>query len=194
MLLGGGAKPGPRLGSVGNLLPDLRLPAACDALSTTIHTFSRKCLCRSHTFHISRDSHRVHLSPSSPPRISLRAHFRTKHADQDLPHRDPRHPGSCRTGRHVSLSAAQMTTAVFENRALKLFLRPVLPYLPWFLCTARMWLGLPELVAAVSNAGGLGILTGLTAGSPENLRESECSGWRLTEASAGWVTWKDDMF
>ncbi|GAA5950877.1 hypothetical protein JCM3765_004617 [Sporobolomyces pararoseus] len=35
-----------------------------------------------------------------------------------------------------------------------------------------MWVGLPELVAAVSNAGGLGILTGLTAGSPENLRES----------------------
>ncbi|GAA5857114.1 hypothetical protein JCM8547_007966 [Rhodosporidiobolus lusitaniae] len=35
-----------------------------------------------------------------------------------------------------------------------------------------MWVGLPKLVAAVSNAGGLGILTGLTAGSPENLRAS----------------------
>ncbi|GAA5972211.1 hypothetical protein JCM11641_002360 [Rhodosporidiobolus odoratus] len=35
-----------------------------------------------------------------------------------------------------------------------------------------MWVGLPKLVAAVSEAGGLGILTGLTAGSPENLRNS----------------------
>ncbi|GAA6039021.1 hypothetical protein JCM8097_000157 [Rhodosporidiobolus ruineniae] len=35
-----------------------------------------------------------------------------------------------------------------------------------------MWVGLPKLVAAVSNGGGLGILTGLTAGSPENLRNS----------------------
>ncbi|GAA5859809.1 hypothetical protein JCM1840_006463 [Sporobolomyces johnsonii] len=35
-----------------------------------------------------------------------------------------------------------------------------------------MWVGLPKLVAAVSNAGGLGILTGLTPGSPEKLRES----------------------
>ncbi|KAI5481445.1 2-nitropropane dioxygenase [Pseudohyphozyma bogoriensis] len=35
-----------------------------------------------------------------------------------------------------------------------------------------MWVGLPKLVAAVSNAGGLGILTGLTAGSPEKLRDS----------------------
>lgn len=35
-----------------------------------------------------------------------------------------------------------------------------------------MWLGEPSLVAAVSNGGGLGILTGLTAGSPENLRQS----------------------
>ncbi|KAM0755732.1 inosine monophosphate dehydrogenase [Meredithblackwellia eburnea MCA 4105] len=35
-----------------------------------------------------------------------------------------------------------------------------------------MWVGLPKLVAAVSEAGGLGILTGLTAGSPGNLRNS----------------------
>ena len=35
-----------------------------------------------------------------------------------------------------------------------------------------MWVGLPKLVAAVSNAGGLGILTGLTPGSPEKLRQS----------------------
>ena len=35
-----------------------------------------------------------------------------------------------------------------------------------------MWVGLPKLVAAVSNAGGLGVLTGLTPGSPEKLRES----------------------
>lgn len=31
--------------------------------------------------------------------------------------------------------------------------------------------GQPKLVSSVSNAGGLGILTGLTAGSPENLRK-----------------------
>ncbi|GAA5831226.1 hypothetical protein JCM3766R1_002973 [Sporobolomyces carnicolor] len=43
-----------------------------------------------------------------------------------------------------------------------------------------MWVGLPKLVAAVSNAGGLGILTGLTAGSPENLRESIRETKKLT--------------
>lgn len=35
-----------------------------------------------------------------------------------------------------------------------------------------MWVGEVKLVAAVSNAGGLGILTGLTPGSPENLRKA----------------------
>lgn len=35
-----------------------------------------------------------------------------------------------------------------------------------------MWVGLPKLVAAVSNAGALGILTGLTPGSPDGLRAS----------------------
>lgn len=45
-----------------------------------------------------------------------------------------------------------------------------------------MWIGLPALVAAVSNAGGLGILTGLTPGSPEKLRESESYAGRLTAA------------
>jgi NAD(P)H-dependent flavin oxidoreductase YrpB (nitropropane dioxygenase family) len=34
-----------------------------------------------------------------------------------------------------------------------------------------MWVGTPKLAAAVSNAGGLGIVTGLSAGSPENLRK-----------------------
>ena len=32
-----------------------------------------------------------------------------------------------------------------------------------------MWVGTAELAAAVSNAGGLGILTALTQGSPEGL-------------------------
>lgn len=32
------------------------------------------------------------------------------------------------------------------------------------------WVGLPQLAAAVSNAGGLGILTALTQPSPEALR------------------------
>ncbi|GAA5872308.1 hypothetical protein JCM3774_003340 [Rhodotorula dairenensis] len=35
-----------------------------------------------------------------------------------------------------------------------------------------MWVGEVQLVASVSNAGGLGILTGLTTGSPENLRQA----------------------
>jgi len=35
-----------------------------------------------------------------------------------------------------------------------------------------MWVGLPKLVAAVSNAGGLGILTGLTQPTPEDLRKA----------------------
>lgn len=35
-----------------------------------------------------------------------------------------------------------------------------------------MWLGLPVLAAAVSNAGGLGILTGLTQPTPQKLREA----------------------
>jgi NAD(P)H-dependent flavin oxidoreductase YrpB (nitropropane dioxygenase family) len=44
-----------------------------------------------------------------------------------------------------------------------------------------MWVGLPKLVAAVSEAGGLGILTGLTAGSPENLRTSIREVRKLTK-------------
>lgn len=35
-----------------------------------------------------------------------------------------------------------------------------------------MWIGVENLVAAVSNAGGLGILTGLTFGTPDKLREA----------------------
>ena len=34
------------------------------------------------------------------------------------------------------------------------------------------WVGLPKLVAAVSNAGGLGIITALTQPSPDALREA----------------------
>ena len=34
-----------------------------------------------------------------------------------------------------------------------------------------MWVGRAELVSAVSNAGGLGILTGLTQPTPEALKE-----------------------
>ena len=33
-----------------------------------------------------------------------------------------------------------------------------------------MWVGRAELAAAVSNAGGLGLITGLTPGSPDALR------------------------
>ncbi|KAK4054831.1 hypothetical protein OIV83_000755 [Microbotryomycetes sp. JL201] len=37
---------------------------------------------------------------------------------------------------------------------------------------AMMWIAEPKLTAAASNAGGLGVLTGLTPGSPENLRKA----------------------
>lgn len=43
-----------------------------------------------------------------------------------------------------------------------------------------MWVGLPRLVAAVSETGGLGILTGLTAGSPEGLRAAIRETRKLT--------------
>lgn len=43
-----------------------------------------------------------------------------------------------------------------------------------------MWVGLPELASAVSNAGGLGILTGLTQPTPEKLREAIKETRRLT--------------
>ncbi|EGG07371.1 uncharacterized protein MELLADRAFT_85800 [Melampsora larici-populina 98AG31] len=48
-----------------------------------------------------------------------------------------------------------------------------------------MWVGLPKLVAAVSNAGGLGILTGLTQPTPEKLREAIHETRRLTNKPFG---------
>lgn len=44
-----------------------------------------------------------------------------------------------------------------------------------------MWVGRAELAAAVSNAGGLGIITGLTPGSPEKLREEIARARDLTD-------------
>jgi len=44
-----------------------------------------------------------------------------------------------------------------------------------------MWLGLPQLASAVSNAGGLGILTGLTQPTPEKLREAIRETRQLTK-------------
>jgi len=44
-----------------------------------------------------------------------------------------------------------------------------------------MWLGLPGLASAVSNAGGLGILTGLTQPTPDKLREAIAETRRLTK-------------
>ena len=35
-----------------------------------------------------------------------------------------------------------------------------------------MWVGMPEMAAAVSNAGGLGIITALSQGSPDGLRQA----------------------
>src|SRR6201998_2755396 len=48
-----------------------------------------------------------------------------------------------------------------------------------------MWVGRAELAAAVSNAGGLGILTALTQPTPDALR-AEIEGWRtLTDKPSG---------
>mgnify|MGYP006092630237 CR=1 FL=1 len=43
--------------------------------------------------------------------------------------------------------------------------------------------GLAELAAAVSNAGGLGIITGLTQGTPEKLANeiARCRTWSLID-------------
>ncbi|KAI0697050.1 hypothetical protein BC835DRAFT_1474757 [Cytidiella melzeri] len=47
------------------------------------------------------------------------------------------------------------------------------------------WVGLPPLAAAVSNAGGLGILTALTQPNPEALREAIRETRKLTSQSFG---------
>ncbi|GAA5940300.1 karyopherin KAP120 [Sporobolomyces koalae] len=59
-----------------------------------------------------------------------------------------------------------------EGKPIKTYLTDKLGITVPVVQGGMMWVGLPELVAAVSNAGGLGILTGLTPGSPEKLRES----------------------
>ncbi|WP_375385088.1 NAD(P)H-dependent flavin oxidoreductase [uncultured Microbacterium sp.] len=48
-----------------------------------------------------------------------------------------------------------------------------------------MWVGRAELAAAVSNAGALGIITGLTPGSPELLREEIARARDLTDKPFG---------
>lgn len=48
-----------------------------------------------------------------------------------------------------------------------------------------MWVSQPELVAAVSEAGGLGILTALTFGSPEGLAEAISKTRKLTDKPFG---------
>ncbi|KAH7103479.1 2-nitropropane dioxygenase [Auriculariales sp. MPI-PUGE-AT-0066] len=45
-----------------------------------------------------------------------------------------------------------------------------------------MWVGMPKLVAAVSNAGGLGVLTALAQGSPEDLRRAIRETRQLTRS------------
>jgi len=47
------------------------------------------------------------------------------------------------------------------------------------------WVGVPELVAAVSNAGGLGILTALTQPNPDALREAIKKTRKLTDKPFG---------
>ena len=48
-----------------------------------------------------------------------------------------------------------------------------------------MWVGRAELAAAVSNAGALGIITGLTPGSPQLLREEIARAQHLTDKPFG---------
>ena len=47
------------------------------------------------------------------------------------------------------------------------------------------WVGRAELAAAVSNAGGLGIITGLTQPTPEDLREEIARTRKLTSKPFG---------
>lgn len=47
------------------------------------------------------------------------------------------------------------------------------------------WVGLPPLAAAVSNAGGLGILTALTQPDPEALRKAIRETRKLTSKNFG---------
>jgi len=47
------------------------------------------------------------------------------------------------------------------------------------------WVGLPQMVAAVSNAGGLGLLTALTQPNPEALREAIKETRKLTDKPFG---------
>ena len=60
--------------------------------------------------------------------------------------------------------------------------KPLLPR-----CTVRISfrVGVPELVAAVSNAGGLGILTALTQPNPDALREAIRKTRKLTDKNFG---------
>lgn len=114
---------------------------------------------------------------------SLRCHalpfvlhlFRTTQAHQDCPHRPPRHPHSRRTRRELQFLLCCCKEARAHAQSLfRLSLASLHRYSVHTPHTkGMMWLGLPKLVASVSNAGGLGILTGLTPGSPEKLRESE---------------------
>ncbi len=48
-----------------------------------------------------------------------------------------------------------------------------------------MWVGRAELAAAVSNAGGLGIITGLTQPTPDALREEIARCRKLTNKPFG---------
>ena len=47
------------------------------------------------------------------------------------------------------------------------------------------WVGLPKLAAAVSNAGGLGILTALSQPSPDALRKAIRETRKLTDKPFG---------
>ena len=62
------------------------------------------------------------------------------------------------------------------------------PPIPYYRAISRYFIfrvGVPELAAAVSNAGGLGILTALTQPNPDALREAIRKTRKLTDKNFG---------
>ena len=59
------------------------------------------------------------------------------------------------------------------------------PLLPYYAIYVSFRVGVPELVAAVSNAGGLGVLTALTQPNPDALREAIRKTRKLTDKNFG---------
>ncbi|TNY21970.1 hypothetical protein DMC30DRAFT_374926 [Rhodotorula diobovata] len=100
-------------------------------------------------------------------------------------------PRRCRAGVHPTWTARLLSPHLHTPRthqgamAIETELTKKLGIKRPIVQGGMMWVGLPKLVAAVSNAGGLGLLTGLTAGSPEQLRASIREVRKLTNKPFG---------